>query len=220
MRCAKVVTLSDPNAAYRVRVRVFADFWNFDISMRQRGFYSDDYRVDWRELGPCLARPAQLVVDDTALATYQGMNVYGSYDPDSPRDDGLRRWMSNTISRFPGVDAIMMPRRRKQEGPTCPSYHGEVQRCPRPECGADMRGTEEKGVDARIATDLISLAWDGNYDAAVLVSSDRDFVPVVEFLGKRGIKVVHGAFPPSASELTQACWGNINIPDIRNEFRR
>lgn len=83
-----------------------------------------------------------------------------------------------------------------------------------------MRGTEEKGVDTRIATDLISLAWDGNYDAAVLVSSDRDFVPVVEFLSKRGIKVVHGAFPPSASELTQACWGNINIPNIRNEFRR
>ena len=215
-----MVATTDYNAGYRVRVRVFVDFWNFDISMRFRGFYSDDYSVDWRELGPCLARHAQRVVDDTALATYQGMNIYGSYDPNNPKDDGLRRWMSNTVSKFPGVDTVMVPRRYKQEGPKCPMCHEEVRHCPNPKCGADMRGTEEKGVDTRIATDLISLAWDGNYDVAALVSSDRDFVPVVEFLGKRGIKVVHGAFPPSASELTQACWGNINIPDIRKEFRR
>ena len=83
-----------------------------------------------------------------------------------------------------------------------------------------MRGTEEKGVDTRIATDMISLEWDGSYEAAMLVSSDRDFVPVVEFLIKKGIKVVHGAFPPSASELTQACWSSISVPDIRDEFRR
>ena len=31
---------------------------------------------------------------------------------------------------------------------------------------------------------------------AVLVSSDRDFVPVAEFLETRGIKVIRGAFPP------------------------
>ena len=215
-----MVGATDPNTGYRVRVRVFIDFWNFDISMRQRGFYSDDYSVDWRALGPCLASHAQRIVDDTALATYQGMNIYGSHDPNNPRDDGLRRWMSNTLSKFPGIDTIMVPRRYKQEGPKCPMCHKEVRQCPDKGCGADMRGTEEKGVDTRIATDLISLAWDGNYDAAVLVSSDRDFVPVVEFLGKRGIKIVHGAFPPSASELTQACWGNINIPEIRNEFRR
>ena len=46
---------------------------------------------------------------------------------------------------------------------------------------ADMRGTEEKGVDTHIATAMISLAWIDNYDVGVLVSSDRDFIPVVEF---------------------------------------
>ena len=94
------------NAGYRVRVRVFVYFWNFDISMRQRGFYSDDYSVDWRKLGPCLARHAQRIVDDTALTTYQGMNIYGSYDSNNRKDDGLRRWMSNTVSKFSGVDTI------------------------------------------------------------------------------------------------------------------
>ena len=83
-----------------------------------------------------------------------------------------------------------------------------------------MRGTEEKGVDTRITTEMISLAWVNNYDVAVLVSSDRDFVPVVEFLGTRGIKIVHGAFPSQAAELTQKCWASICIPSICEGFRR
>lgn len=210
----------DRTADHRIRVRVFVDFWNFDISMRQRGFYDEGYKVDWSNLGPRLARKAGCVVDPEASITYQGMNVYGSYDPSNRKDGGLRRWMENTVGRFPGVTCLMLPRQRKREGPKCPSCHEEVRFCPIPECRGDMRGTEEKGVDTRIATDLISLAWDGNYDVAVLVSSDRDFVPVAGFLGNRGLKVIHGAFPPNASELTQACWGSIAIPDIRDEFRR
>ena len=57
-------------------------------------------------------------------------------------------------------------------------------------------------------------------DIAVLVSSDRDFVPVAEFLETRGIKVIHGAFPPQGSELTGRCWGSINVPRLREAFRR
>ena len=82
-----------------------------------------------------------------------------------------------------------------------------------------MKGTEEKGVDVRMATDMISLAWADNYDIAVLVSSDRDFVPVAEFLETRGIKVIHGAFPPSGAQLTARCWGSVNIVRLREECR-
>ena len=83
-----------------------------------------------------------------------------------------------------------------------------------------MRGTEEKGVDTAIATDMMSLAWDDNYDVAVLVSSDRDFIPVVQSLETKGVKVIHGAFPPQASELTKACWGSIDLPNLSEKCRR
>ena len=76
-----------------------------------------------------------------------------------------------------------------------------------------MRGTEEKGVDVRMATDMISLAWADNYDIAVLVSSDRDFVPVAEFLETRGIKVIHGAFPPMGAQYP-------NVADLRDSALR
>ena len=29
-----------------------------------------------------------------------------------------------------------------------------------------------------------------------------------------------GAFPPQGSELTGSCWGSINVPRLRDEFRR
>lgn len=83
-----------------------------------------------------------------------------------------------------------------------------------------MRGTEEKGVDVRMATDMISLAWIDNYDIAVLVSSDKDFVPVAEFLETRGIKVIHGAFPKEGAQLRARCWGHIDVTDLRQHYCR
>lgn len=83
-----------------------------------------------------------------------------------------------------------------------------------------MRRTREKSVDVRMATDMISLAWASNYDIAVLVSSDRDFVPVAEFLETRGIKVIHAAFPPKGAQLTARCWGSLSVPGLRDAFRR
>ncbi len=118
----------------------------------------------------------------------------------------------------PGVQVTMLERIRKFNGPLCPACNRETRQCPA--CGADMRGTEEKGVDTRIATDMIRLAWVDSYDIVVLLSSDRDFVPVVEFLNTRGIKTIHAAFPPHGAVLTQSCWGNISLPAIRESFRR
>ena len=70
-----------------------------------------------------------------------------------------------------------------------------------------------------MATSMISLAWAENYDIAVLVSSDRDFAPVAEFLKTKGIKVIHGAFPPKGAFLTQKCWGSIDLVKLREDFR-
>ncbi len=57
---------------------------------------------------------------------------------------------------------------------------------------------------------MISLAWANAYDAAVLVSADRDFVPVADFLQTKGIKVVHAAFPPKGNQaISRKCWGSI-----------
>lgn len=203
----------DPNGT--LRVRVFVDFWNFTLSVRR---VRDDFRVDWRILGRLLAIEAARTIDPGAAGKFEGMYVYGSYDPSKPDDAKLRNWFSNTLDKMPGVNVTLVERQRKRKGPVCPQCQTEVERCPF--CAGDMRGTEEKGVDTRIVTDMISLAWIGGYDAAVLVSADRDFVPVAEFLQGKNIKVVHGAFPPTGSQLSQKCWSHLNLAALMPGFKR
>ena len=206
---------TDLNTEHRVRVKVFVDFWNFQLLMNN---VAPGFKVDWQSMGLVLAQESLRIVDAAASVAYQGMNVYGSYDAASKKDEGLLKWALNTLNRFAGVQVTMLPRQRKKRGPVCPSCHEEISSCPK--CQSDIRGTEEKGVDTRIATDMIKLAWVDNYDVAVLLSSDRDFVPVVEFLSTRGIKTIHGAFQHQGSLLSQTCWGNIQVPQVMERFRR
>ena len=195
------------------RVHVFVDFWNYVLSMK--GIQSN-FKTDWKKLPKILTREAVALVDPTAQAIYSGMNVYGSYDKAKPSDASLHRWATNTLDGFPGVNAYFKPRTKVKSFPICPICHSQHAQCT--SCKADMRGTEEKGVDTRIATDLIHYAWEGAYDIAVLVSADQDFVPAAEILQSKGIKVIHAGFHPAGMLLRQKCWASIEIPTFMHEF--
>jgi len=198
----------------RIRIRIFIDFWNFSLSLREA---DDAFRVDWKPIGQLLTIEAGKLVDASAHAVYEGMHVYSSIDPNKPQDIKLKQWLTNSLDRMPGTNVVVLERQKKKGFPKCPACQSEVTKCPA--CQADMRGTEEKGVDTRMVTDMISLAWSKAYDVAVLVSADRDFVPVAEFLQSEGIKVVHGCFPPKGSHLSQKCWGSLNITKMMPAFK-
>lgn len=83
-----------------------------------------------------------------------------------------------------------------------------------------MRGTEEKGVDTRIVTDMMSHAWADGYKVALLISADRDFIPIAEELQKRGIKVIHGQFGSTGMDLSKKCWGRIDLAALMPQFER
>lgn len=195
------------------RVRVFVDFWNYTLAMKNT---DAQFQTDWSLFGPQVAQAAVAAIDPTVQHAFQGMSVYGSYDPS--KDHKLINWVKTVLDRFPGVGASFSQRHRKHKAPSCPRCHSTVNTCP--ECGGDMRGTEEKGVDVRMTVEMISLAMHRSYDVAVLVSSDRDFIPVAEFLDSRGIIVIHGAFGNSSAHLTQSCWTRIDLPRMREKFKR
>jgi len=52
----------------------------------------------------------------------------------------------------------------------------------------------EKGVDVKIAVDLVSLACDKKLGTAILCSSDSDLQPAVKELKARGVEVVYLGF--------------------------
>lgn len=205
--------MSEDPTPRHYRVRVFVDFWNYTLAMRDT---DPEFRTDWSVFGPQIALAAAKTVDPTLNHTFRGMSVHGSYD--SSKDARLMNWATTVLNRFPGVSASFSQQRKKRSAPSCPRCHSTIVRCP--ECDSDMRGNEEKGVDVHMTVEMISLAMRDNYDIAVLVSSDRDFIPVTEFLESRGIIVIHGAFGNMGAQLTQSCWARINVPQFRRSFQR
>jgi len=203
----------------RNRVRVFIDFWNFQLSVnrgvdKQNG---NQFMIDWKKLPQVLTAEAGAQIPSVATS-YEGMHVYGSYDRMKPGDVKLKNWFNNFLDKQAGTNVVLLERQKKRGFPKCPLCQTETSKCH--SCGGDMRGTEEKGVDTRIATDLVSMAWANSYDTAILVSADRDFVPVAEFLQTKGIKIIHGAFPPAGSLLSQKCWSNIDLSKLKPSFQR
>ncbi len=68
------------------------------------------------------------------------------------------------------------------------------------------RDKRTKGVDITLAIDMLANAIDNNYDAAVLVAGDADYVPLVEEVKRRGKMVVLWFFERSglSPELRRA----------------
>jgi len=202
------------------RVFVFIDFWNFELSCtkfaQQGDDYPNGYRLDWKTIGPNLARYANKVVNDnTRTASYEGANVYLSY---GPNDHKLRQWAETMLSTFPGV-SIITHERLPKTNQKCQQCHKHINVCPH--CEARLHGTLEKGVDTKLAVDMIAMAWDDIYDTAVIVSNDSDFIPAVKLLNARGKKIIHaGFFHHQGTELQQTCWSTIALQHHKDSIRR
>jgi len=54
----------------------------------------------------------------------------------------------------------------------------------------EYKTTREKGIDVKLATDLIVGAIDGKYDTAIIVSSDSDLVPAIDWVRMRKHKKI------------------------------
>lgn len=198
------------------RIRLFVDQWNLELTMRdvarRRGFEWN--RFDWRRLPDWIVEEAANVCR-ISQPRYEGTTVYASFDPNDPEHEQRRKWLEEWLDQQPGV-RVKLSHLRPRQGPTCQNCHRRVDRCQH--CGEMLRLRQEKGVDTAIVTDMVALAWQGAYDIAVLVSSDSDFIPVVQMLDARGVKVVQAGFPPVGNQLRRACWAQINVFAGREEL--
>lgn len=59
---------------------------------------------------------------------------------------------------------------------------------------------KEKGVDVKIAVDLVRLSCDKKMDTAILCSSDSDLQPAIAELKQRGVKIVYLGFEISPNK--------------------
>lgn len=197
------------------RVALFIDFWNFTLNMKK---LDESFLIDWFKIPSAFIQYLQdRRLDGLSDALeYAGCEVVGSY---SPHEVSLWNWSRTTLQKINGLTSTFLPRQKMEQGPVCTgAEHHEVPSCP--QCGKPMLGYKEKGVDSTLVTLMLKKAWLNNYDVALLVSSDRDFIPAISFLQDHNKKCVQAGFRGSGYELAQSCWASIDIGDFYADFKR
>ena len=185
-----------------MRIRIFIDFWNFTLEMKE---FDPAFRVDYDKLAAFLTQNAAHPI---GTGEYEGTIVYASINPLKSTDRPLSDFLRNVLDRKVGYQ-VKVFERKPAKPVRCPECGEEISICPH--CNRPIRRTVEKGVDSAIATDMLQQAWDNTYDSAVLMTSDRDFIPMVQFLQTRGKKVMHASFTRGGRELANACWKQIDL---------
>lgn len=193
------------------RVRIFIDFWNFQLGWnefhRAAGREPKDARIPWDE-----ALPRTLVERANPKGLYVGTHVYASIDPQSGADKRLNRFL-HAMDGFPGY-SVTVKERRPASAVKCTNEKCRERIAACPVCKEPLRRTVEKGIDTALLTDLIRSAFDNTFDQAILVTEDSDFIPAVKFIQERWTKqIVHAFFRGKSDELRNACWKHIFIDD-------
>jgi hypothetical protein len=148
-------------AVEKARIRIFVDFWNFQLNWNdyhKRQGTTHTVPIPWKD-----AFPLTLVteVSKGEPSKFAGCHVYASVDPNSPKDRKLNKYLHHVLSSFAGYSVIV--KERKPRGTIrCQSEdcRKEIVICPH--CQTQLRSTVEKGVDAAILTDLMTMAFDNN----------------------------------------------------------
>ncbi len=200
------------------RVRIFIDFWNFQINWNE---YIGNDKIDWKIL------PRELINQSEKVLKEVGINnslqlletcVYTSISKDKPNMLKQKQWLSNILDRFPGYRVFIRERSAQTKPIHCINCNYEFNTCP--QCQTKITRSVEKGVDTQIVTDLMSQAWEKTYDIGLLLSSDSDFIPAVERLQEKGIKIINGCWKRSGNQLAKTCWASFHLEDISERIIR
>jgi uncharacterized LabA/DUF88 family protein len=200
-----------------MRVRVFIDFWNFQLNWNDR---MNQQKCDWRALPRAIVTQAALLLQPMGVAdplVLEETLLYASVDPTT--ETALKDWLTNTIDRMPSYRVKIRERKPQPKTIHCRDCGAEFSQCAK--CNARYAPRPEKGVDTAIVTDLLSLAFQRSYDLAILVSSDADFIPAVEYLQSVGLKVINAGWSNRGHDLKRACWASFDLERVAvNIIRR
>ncbi|MEA2231810.1 MAG: hypothetical protein QOD83_1626 [Solirubrobacteraceae bacterium] len=192
------------------RTRVFIDFWNFTLQWRDRAGAA---RIDWPQVPRVLLDQAGTRLEAAGIKeplTLEETLVYASYNPAT--DSKLKGWLDGFLDKQPSFRVNTRERRAKPRTIHCASCGYENGQCQH--CSAAFRWAPEKGVDTAIVTDLLALASEDAYDVAVLLSSDADHIPAVEYVQTHGRKVVNATWARHGFDLATTSWASFVLDDV------
>ncbi len=180
-----------------------------------------DRPCDWPAVPALFVQQAAEAL--TVAGIHEGLQleesrVYASYDSSNPGDQKLRNWLTNFLDRQPSFRVFSKPRVGGPAEVRCRECGETFADCPA--CKKPLVRSREKGVDTAIVTDLLSLAWEGAYDLAILVTSDADMIPCVERVQEKGFKVINATWPRRGHQLARVCWASFDILGVAGQLVR
>jgi uncharacterized LabA/DUF88 family protein len=179
---------------------MFVDHANFDSSWREVS--KPRARLDWAKLPAIiLARLAEMDYLKSSEMEHRGITVYASIHPQpSQADLRYEHWLRFELDQLPGY-TVKFATRQLQTG-RCNEGHATSQ-------------FVEKGVDTKIACDMLASAIRDGYDVGVIMSNDADLIPSIEcvqdVLDRR---FVHVGFGKPGQYIRSAAWGHIKLDDV------
>lgn len=186
----------------RYRTICYVDGFNLYYGLREAGL-RDCYWLNVRELASKLVRPPFVL----SRTKYFTARVAGAHPHDTPdqaaeREAGRLRQVKflDALGTLAAFDII--------EG------HYLLKRVHCRACNAEFRSPEEKMTDVRIATELLTDAFLGRYDSAIIISADADLVPPIQAVKSHfPEKRIVVAFPPrrKSYHLARAADATIDI---------
>lgn len=191
--------------------RIFIDFWNFQLNWNDR---SEGMGCDWKKL------PSVLLTQAADLLSQVGLNdpldleetlVHASVKAVAS-EVKLKTWLVSFLDNQPSFRVKVRERRNRVGGIWCNVCKVNVAECPH--CQTPFERAPEKGVDAAIVTDLLSLAWERMFDVAILLTSDADLIPAVERVQEKGLKVINATWTGHGYELAHICWGSFQLDNV------
>ena len=126
--------------------------------------------------------------------------------------------MTSFLDRQPGINITIKERKPRLKPIHCKECNNKISECPF--CKKPLKRAAEKGIDAAVITDMFSLAWANAYSIAILVTSDADYVPAVENLQAKGLKIINAAWENIGFQLAGTCWASFHINDLIPQLTR
>ncbi|MGH7278025.1 MAG: NYN domain-containing protein, partial [Candidatus Rokuibacteriota bacterium] len=179
-----------------MKICIFFDGQNFYRSLLR---YDENLRVDYDRLAAWITQAV-----GGPGATFGGAYYYVGVSAGAPP---LVEGFLKGLELRPGYFVKREPRVRR------------TGRCS--SCSGEYEYTTEKRVDTRLVADLIHHAANDNFDAAVLISGDDDFVPAVEAVNALGKQVWVATWSAEelSSDLRVRCFGQIQLSEGLAAFR-
>lgn len=93
-------------------------------------------------------------------------------------------------------------------------------------CGRRTMVLQEKGVDVRMATEMVLAAVHDNTDTIVVLSSDADMIPALEVVKRSNTKVIYMCFDEEVNEALKVVTDDMvtfsrqNIIDAYSPFKK